>query len=376
MRTLAVARKSLVEWLREPQLLALIVFAPLAFLVATIVSYPRPFLVTHTLFVINATSQGQDLLDDIKGLRHPDGRPAFTVTEIADPAEGEAALRDKSAAALLTIAPGDADIPGAPVLNIMLRGDALNSRFYEADALLASAIQRHADRLAGQAEIVRLLEKPIPIGENRTLASPQYEYDLYVPGMIIFGILLFIPQTAMLLGREVRAGTLRRLSLTRLSAGELLIGVTITQLALAVLVTLVIFWSALAMGFHNQGSLGLAVTAALVVGFSAIGQGLIVACFVANDSQAVNYGAVVTMLQVFVSGAFFPMPASALLSVAGHEMSFFDLVPATHGMLTLQQVLSYGAGWNEVGFRLIVMLGLSLVYFALGVAVFRRLQMR
>jgi hypothetical protein len=45
-------------------------------------------------------------------------------------------------------------------------------------------------------------------------------------------------------------------------------------------------------------------------------------------------------------------------------------------MLTLQQVLSYGAGWNEVGFRLIVMLGLSLVYFALGVAVFRRLQMR
>jgi ABC-2 type transport system permease protein len=137
-----------------------------------------------------------------------------------------------------------------------------------------------------------------------------------------------------------------------------------------------VFVCAVLLGFHSQGPLALAVVVGLAVSFSAIGQGLIVACFVANDSQAVNYGSVFSMLQVFISGSFFPMPAPTWLTIAGHEMSLFDLCPATHGMLLLQQVMCYGAGWGEIGFRLVAMLALSLLYFAAGVFVFQRLQMR
>ena len=50
--------------------------------------------------------------------------------------------------------------------------------------------------------------------------------------------------------------------------------------------------------------------ASFLVAVSAVGIGLVVGCFIQNDSQAVNLGASVTMLQVFVSGSFFPMPAS------------------------------------------------------------------
>jgi hypothetical protein len=67
--------------------------------------------------------------------------------------------------------------------------------------------------------------------------------------------------------------------------------------------------------------------ASFLTALSAVGGGLIVGCFVQNDSQAVNLGASVTMLQVFVSGSFFPMPASPLFHLFGHEIAWNDIFP-------------------------------------------------
>ena len=74
------------------------------------------------------------------------------------------------------------------------------------------------------------------------------------------------------------------------------------------------------------------------------GQGLVVACFVENDSQAANVGSTVSMLQVFLSGAFYQLSPLTMFVVAGHQIDLFDIFPATHGLLALQQVLVYGAG--------------------------------
>ncbi len=375
MKALAVARKNVVELLREPQLLALTILAPLLFLVATIVSYPRLLPATYPILVVNTAPGGQALIDEIETMRYPDGRAAFSVTELADPALGEPALEDKSAAVLLKIAPGPS-ASDAPALSVTMRGDALYGRYYEATSLLDTLIRQHLDRLAGQPETLHLIEQPLYASRDPAQISSQHEYDLYVPGMIMFAVLLLIPQTAMLLGRELRAGTLRRLRLSLLSARDLLLGVSAAQMLVAVVQIVAVFVCAALLGFHSQGPLALAVVVGLAVSFSAIGQGLIVACFIANDSQAVNYGSVFSMLQVFISGSFFPMPAPTLLTISGHELTLFDLCPATHGMLLLQQVMCYGAGWGEIGFRLVAMLALSLLYFAAGVFVFQRLQMR
>ncbi len=388
MKALAVARKSLLEWLREPQLLILVIFAPLAFLAATMASYGRPFLDTHTVLVVNQAAQGQALIERIKAQRYADQRPCFEVQELsaaaAGPrhdnlsanalaAAGEQALQDQSAAVLIKIEPGTEKT----ALVVTLRGDALNGRYYEATTLLNSLIQEYADQLSGFEPAVKIVEEPAGLPpDGRAFSGPQHEYDLFVPGMIVFAILLLIPQTAMLLGREVRLGTLKRLRLSPLSAFELHAGIALAQIAVASLQVGVILACAAWMGFHNQGSLLLTMAISLVIAISAIGQGLAVACFSANDSQAVNYGSTVTMLEVFVSGAFFPMPAEALVSIAGHELTLFDLIPATSGMLMLQQVSSYGAGWHEIALRMGLTLGLSFIYLVLGVIVFNRLQMK
>jgi ABC-2 type transport system permease protein len=82
------------------------------------------------------------------------------------------------------------------------------------------------------------------------------------------------------------------------------------------------------------------------------------------------------MVLVFLCGVFFTMPPFTLFAVAGHEIGVFDFLPATHGMLVLQQVLIGGTGLREIGFRLVVMAALSIIYFVAGIVVFGRRQVR
>jgi ABC-2 type transport system permease protein len=253
---------------------------------------------------------------------------------------------------------------------VTITGDALYPRFYRASTILESVVFRTVDRLAGRPQTVRIIEEPI------FQVGPRTEYDLYAPGMILFGLLMIIPQTAMLVAREVRWGTLRRLRLTRLNAGELLGGVSLSQLVVAVAQVVLVFAAALALGFRNQGSLWLAIIIGLVVSFSAIGLGLIVACFVENDGQAINVGSTVMMILVFFSGAMYQLPPLTMFTLAGYQIGVFDLFPATHGFLALQQVLTYGVGLREILFRLVATAALSLLYFALGVFAFQRFKMR
>jgi ABC-2 type transport system permease protein len=361
VKTLVVARKTLVELAREPQMIGLVVLLPLVFLLITATTYTGSLLVTYPIAVTGA-AQDDPLLGEVAALHYSDGRSVFDVRFMDDRAAADAALKEQEVTALLVLAP---DESGATLV-----GDALYGRFYRASTILSNLIAQYAAEAAGRMEPVRMVEEPL------VAAGPETEFDLYAPGMMIFAWLMIIPQTAMLVAREVRWHTLRRLRLTRLSAWHFLGGVSVSQMAVAVVQVVVVFVAALALGFHNRGSLPLAVGIGLVISFSAVGLGLITASFSENDSQAANVGSTLAMLQVFLSGAFYQMPALTLFTVAGYRIGLFDVFPATHGFLALQQVLCYGGGLEQVGFRLAAAAILSALYFVAGVAVFSRLKMR
>ena len=76
------------------------------------------------------------------------------------------------------------------------------------------------------------------------------------------------------------------------------------------------------------------------------------------------------------SGVIFPMPPVKLLDIAGRTISPYDILPPTHAVVALNKILTLGAGLGEVTYELSALVVLSILYFAIGVWLFRRMHLR
>jgi ABC-2 type transport system permease protein len=368
LKVLAVARKSLIELLREPMLLGMVLLTPLMFLIVYGFAYQTPHLKTYRVLAVVNAPAGNDALKYLRSLTYPDGRPIFKIEIESDRATADQALRDRTAAALLVIDPASGGMP----FSYTVRGDALFTDFLSSSSILESRLSRYLLDAAGISLPVDAVEESIPSTSFRS----RTDFTVYAPGLLVFSILLLIPQTALLLGREMRTRTIRRLRLSGVSSMEFLGGIALSQMAMAVVQIILVMGGLILFGLDYSRALIPIFLGSFLTAVSAVGVGLIVGCFVQNDSQAVNLGASVTMLQVFVSGSFFPMPAAPLFHLFGHEIAWTDIFPATHAMTALQQAVLYGSDPGQIGFRLAAAAVLSLVFFFIGALLFRWKVMR
>jgi ABC-2 type transport system permease protein len=365
MRTWLIVRKSLLEMWHEPQIPLAQVLLPLLFLLIFWSAFSAPLRTAQVVLVMASDSRAEPLIEHLRAQRYSDGKPVFDLRTVTLRDEAEAAIKNHSASVLVNIS---TDSTGA--LAISMRGDATWMSFITASTFLGNVLSPYLDATRGIPQVVRFDERPL------YALGPKTQFDTFAPGIIIFAIMLLGPQAAIFLTREARWGTLRRLRLTPLRAWELLSGVTLAQMIVAVAMVIVLLAAMRALSIYNQGSWLLSIGIGVLLSFSSIGFGLITACFAHNDFDAYNIAAVLVMPQVFMSGAFFPLPPMTVFSLAGHPIGAFDFLPATHGMLALRQVFIGGAALNEIAFRLGMTAVLSVLYFALGVFVFERMQMR
>ena len=365
MRTWLIVRKSLLEMWHEPQIPLAQVLIPLLFLLIFWSVFSASLRTAQVVLVMASDSRAEPLIEHLRTQLYPDGKPMFDLRTATLRDEAEAAIKNHNASVLLNIS---TDSAGA--LAISMRGDANWMPFITASTCLGNVLSPYLDATKGIPQVVRFDERPL------YALGPKTQFDPFAPGIIIFAIMLLGPQAAIFLAREARWGTLRRLRLTPLRAWELLSGVTLAQMVVAVAMVIVLLAAMRALSICNQGSWLLSIGISVLLSFSSIGFGLITACFAHNDFDAYNIAAVLVMPQVFMSGAFFPLPPMTVFSLAGHQIGAFDFLPATHGMLALRPVFIGGAGLNEIAFRLGMTAALSVLYFALGVFVFERMQMR
>lgn len=343
---------------RERAVLVAVFALPVFFFLITALAYPRdPRPRTWTLAIDASLAAEPGLEAALREARHDDGRPAFSL-RLHGAGEPVPEKTD------LAVRPG----PRGPIYV----GDALSidhiaavNRFCEVRASLAGAAPR-------------LVRRPAPY------RTPGNDFEAYSPGMMVFAVLLLIPQTAMLVGREVRRGTMQRLRLTRLTAAGYLGGVAASQSAYAVCLGLVLLVLSVLFGFRFGGdpvtTAALTMTCLVLLGLSAVALGLVLSPFVKSDSSALNVGAVFTMLQVFLSGAFFPMPQPTVLQIGGVgetgslTIGAYDAFPATHAMRALQLAMTGGGEGAAAPMALVLVL--SLAWFAAAVVIFQRRVLR
>ena len=318
---------------------------------------------------------GSQLTTALRGVKYPNGGPLLKVEVITDRAEAEAHLRDREAALLLVVpsdlsralaGQGDASGPA----QVVFVGDLANPTYSVTSAVVAEVLRGYVGAVTGVEPPVQAVEQPLVGSSGRT------EFENYVPGLLVFAVIMLVFIAAMAVAREVEGGTLRRLQLTRMNSFDFLGGVSAAIVVVGVIAVILTFATAVALGFHSQGPLWVAIVVGAVTALGVIGTGLMVACFSRNVTQAYLIGSFPMGLFMFFSGAVFPMPKVKLFECAGHTVGAYDFLPPTQAVVALNKVLTLGAGLSDVTYELTALLLLSVLYLAAGVWLFGRMQLR
>ncbi|MEI8254111.1 MAG: ABC transporter permease [Deltaproteobacteria bacterium] len=387
MKALRIALKTLREMLREPALLAITVLFPTLLVVIYASAFGPSAQGMSQVLRVHATvldtgargpsgtqwRAGDELVAALRALRF-DGKPVFDVRAGEDPATVEIALREQRAAMAIVIPAGfsralvDARTGPStvPPPSITMRGDTTSFNFLFAQGFVDSAIRDFARRAAG---------RPAPPPQRWEFlpgTGTLSDFNVGIPGLLVFGVLFLTITTATLLVREVVNGTLRRLQLSRMRARDLLLGITLAQLVVACVQVPLTLGVASALGFHGRGSILLVALIAMLSALGAVGAGLVVACFARTDGEATNLATGALLPMAFLSGAVFPLPPMPVATVAGHTIQANDLLPTTHATEALRRVLIFGESARGVAFELAATTVLSLLLLALGVVLYQR----
>jgi ABC-2 type transport system permease protein len=387
MKALTIARKTLLELWREPLTLVLLLGFPILLIVLYYVAYgetDQGLAKYLSVLVINEDEgtgvtegweAGAELVQMMREVTF-EGSPVFDLSLVADRRAAEITLRERKASLLLAIPPdfsqslADA-AAGGPPADLFLVGDPHTDSYTFARSLLGGLLLEFA-----QAESKRGKDLVTVSYEFVPGTGTMSDFQFGVPGVIVFGVMFVAITTAQLMVQENVRGTLRRLRLTRVRSSDLLLGVTLAQMVVALVIVPAVFGVAAALGFHSRGSLWLAMGVGLLLSLSAVGVGLITACFARNDGEAANLSAAIGVLMVLVSGALYPMPEMSIMTLAGRTIQVYDLFPPAHAGEALRRVLVLGDGLPAIGYEFSALVVLSLVILAAGVALYQRLQLR
>ena len=384
MRLLSVFRKSLREMRRDLLVLSLsLVFAPVMVLLYRL--WLPSGSTTYDVLVLNqdvpvaGVAAGEEVVAALEGLTYENGDPLLKVIRVADRMEAEARLRNRDAEVLLIVPPDfsrtmqtarSASPAAAVTTSLTFVGDLTNPYYTVAAVMTMGVADQYVQAAVGQSRPVQLNE--VPLGAS----AARSEFENYVPGILVLAVILLIFLIPIVVTREVESGALRRLRLTRMTALDFLGGMSGVFVLLGAAQVVLTFLAAWALGFRSQGPFAVAILASIVTTFSIIGIGLIVACFSKTVIQALVIAQFPLALLMFFSGAIYPVPKVTLFTIGGHAVGLYDVLPPTHAVVALNKVLTLGAGLRDVAYELLALLVLSVVYFAVGVWLFRRTHLK
>jgi len=322
-------------------------------------------------------ARGEDVTQAISQVAYPNGNPLLRVKRVKSRPEADRLLRDREALVLVVIPENFSSTLQAARLgnrqvsaSIEFGGDLTNPYYIIAAILTTATVDNYVQQATGVRPVVEYIERPLGSSAART------EFEIYVPGILVFSVILMIFLAAMTVAREVETGTLKRLRLTPMTSFDLLGGVSAALVLVGAISVGLTFITATALGFRSLGPMWVAVVIGAVTSLSIIGAGMVVASFARSVSQAFVIANFPLGFFMAFSGVMFPVPRITLFTVGGHAIGPYDILPSTHAVTALNKVLTLGGGLHGVTYELGMLVILSLAYFLAGVWLFKRTHLR
>lgn len=354
MSIIRIARKTLIEYLREPQLLLFILCGPpVLVLLWYMIFLPAKDRLGDYLKiqVINRDSGGEGaaMVDMLRAIEF-EGKPALDVKVIDAEEQGWITLREAKAGLILIIPSGFTQALAAarvgsspsPEAEIEYVGDTASFNYVFAKGFIDPYIRGYIQMQSGLGPPIYGNYEFIPG------TGTSSDFDAAIPGLLVFSLLFLIISSASSLVQEEMHLTLARLQLARISGFELVAGVGLAQMVLAVLEVAAGFGVAVMLGYGRGTDLLQPMRILLLFGVSVlfavpvVGLGMITAAFSRNDGDAASLGSIILVPMVFLSGILFPMPAVPLFSIGSRIVGLYDLLPSTLASEAIRKAVTLG----------------------------------
>ena len=330
--TRAMTLKEFRQLRRDRPMVALLVFQPLLLLV--IFGYAASFDVTEIPAAVYGPAAEQ-VADQL---------PALLQVEEVDATAGRSEAEGRLRTGDLTV--------------ILLTGEQPPVALIDGSQLFAA-----------RGVVSGLARAPIAV-EHEVLFNPDLETPPILVPALAGLVLAFVGTIATSLGvvRERQTGTMEQLAVMPFKPVEVLTGKVVPYFLISLLdLVMVIAVSVTLFDVPFEGSVLLFATGSIVFLVVTLGMGLLISTVASNQGQAMQLALMVTLPQVLLSGAIFPVEA---MDATVRWIAY--LLPLTYFVELARGVMLRAAGWADLVTPLAALAALATVVFGLAVLRIRR----
>jgi len=208
-------------------------------------------------------------------------------------------------------------------------------------------------------------------------SGQRSEFELYVPGLMIFSIIMMMFTASAAIVREPEAGTLERLKISNLNALQYLAGISLIQVITGIISLLLTIATAVSLGYELiPGTFWFILWIGFLTSLSMISFSLIVAAMCRSIKDVAIIGTFPLMILMFFSGAFFPLGGGRILTIGNFTLHLNDLLSPTWAVEALNKVLIKGVKTADTLPEMLAILILCMLYYIIGVWAFQRRHMK
>lgn len=374
MKLLASIIKSLKENLRDWKVLIMVLlFSPFFVFLMYLFYGTGPATYSLGLMDEDGGQASRVLIQMLEGVEGQDGAKLFKISNFEDDAALRQKVKDKSIDIGVVIPGGySQDIEA---IKDNTKETAIKIRFYGVTANVRYPVAALFASNAVYDQGLEVTKITLPTGIEETFLEKkqaQNEFEAYVPGLISLAVLMILFSATSSIVKESDRKTLIRLKLSQLGAFNFLSGICIVQAMIAVIAVVLSYATALALGYSPVGSFLPLLIAGILSSLSMVAVSLVVASFLNTVFDVMTIGCFPFFILMFFSGSMFPMPQMKLFTLSGHAFGIVDILPLTHTANAFNKILTDGMGLRDIGFDLGMTALLTIVYFLIGMQLYRK----
>ena len=194
---------------------------------------------------------------------------------------------------------------------------------------------------------------------------PFMEPTLLTPGIVLFGFVMVMFSSAMILSRDRETALLARLLTTPLRPVEFVVGYSLPYVGVALVQAVAWFIVGWLLGLEVEGSILLVAFIVVVMAVFYVALGMVLGSLL-TVAQVSGAYAVVLLLTIF-GGAWFDLD-----EIGGLFVTVGEVLPFKHALDAMRAVMADGAGVGDIAGDLAWIGGYAVVTLVGAVAAFRR----